>query len=388
MQNESQLDELIIRYLSDETTTEEDKIVIDWINDKSENRAYFEQLQSSWILFSAKEKIAGIDVDAEWVELRSMMKQEPAVVDFHKGPAVYEADTTFDEVKSRKSSLYRILVASAVAASLITVLVLAYVWQRNDRHNTADLTKQEQYMLDTLASVLRHEENTSGQIKQLLLPDGSKVFLAHNSVLEYQEPFSNNKREITLAGKAEFSVAKDSAKPFIVYSDQLSTRAIGTRFTVTSFKTSENITIQLFEGKVVIQSIATAAKKMQKAYYLSPGEELIYKKGELIASVRKIRTRMQPGVVPVQQLPYDDPLIPKTGGGSWYMFNNQSLPQVFERLENLYNVKISYSKRDLNKIFFIGRFNNTDSLENILKQISEINDLKLSKNEDGFIIEK
>ncbi|HTE24632.1 FecR family protein [Flavitalea sp.] len=388
MQNESQFDELIIRFLSDETTTEEDKTIINWINDNSENRAYFEQLQSAWILVSAREIIAGTDVDAGWLLLRAKIKQEPAAVDFYAGPKVDGSDKKEDEVNGRKSSLYRILVASVVAASLIGIIVVAYFWEGNGIRNTGDLTRDKPATLDVLASVLRHEENTSGQTKQLALPDGSTVLLSNNSALEFQEPFINNKREFTLVGKAEFAVTKDTSKAFIVYSDQLSTTALGTRFSVASYKASENITIQLFEGKVVIQSTNTAAKKMQKAYYLSPGEELVYRKGGITASVRKISEKKQTTTAPIQQLPFDDPSIPRTGEGSWYMFNNQSLPQVFARLEKLYNVKISFSKADISNLYFIGRFNNADSLEKILREIAEINDLKVTKRESSFIIEK
>jgi transmembrane sensor len=398
MQNEHQFDELIFRFLSGENSTEQDKLVIEWINQSSANRAHFEKLQGAWVLVSVKEKIERIDVPAEWILLQEKLLQKRLMQQevmqqqlLQQQPQVEQVSEeglikTFESTE--RSSLYRILRATAVAASVIGILVLAYVYGGGDKRPAHDQVKSEEPRLNVLASLLRHEENTSGKTKQLLLPDGSKVLLYHNSALEFQEPFINNMRELTLAGKAEFTVVKDSAKPFVVYADQLSTTVLGTRFSVASFKSSDNIIIQLFEGQVVVQSTAAAKIKMKKAYYLLPGEELVYVKSKATAQLRKSTGRLSVPADVIQQTPYDNPSIPETGEGSWYMFNNQSLPQVFERLEVLYNVEISYSHADLRNLYFIGRFKDTDPLETILKEIAEINDLKVIRREGRFVIEK
>lgn len=75
----------------------------------------------------------------------------------------------------------------------------------------------------------------------------------------------------------------------------------------------------------------------------------------------------------------DNPSVPKLGRGSWYMFNNQPLEQVFNQLEGMFNVDIAYTRKDISKIYFIGTFNTSDSLDDILKQISVLNNLKVTK---------
>jgi len=70
------------------------------------------------------------------------------------------------------------------------------------------------------------------------------------------------------------------------------------------------------------------------------------------------------------------------------MFNNQSLAEVFDQLENLYNTRITYSRADLKGLSFIGKIDKTDSLEHILKSITLLNDLKLEKQNGGYVIKK
>jgi transmembrane sensor len=284
--------------------------------------------------------------------------------------------------------LYRIVRRTAVAAGVVGIVMLAYIWERHRVVNNRNVADVEQVVLNIPATVLRHEENTTAKPRQLTLPDGSKVLLGANSMIEFEEPFAKGSREVTLNGKAEFAVQKDTANRFIVHSDQLSTTALGTRFSVTSFKGPGNIIIQLFEGRVMVQSSVSATTMLKKTYYLSPGEELIYVKHNSTATVRKsnLRVGQQSGTGAQQTM--DEPSVPYNSEDSWYMFNNQQLPQVFERLEMLYKVEIRYSKNDLQNLYFIGRFKQTDSIDKILEEIVEINGLRLTHENGTFIIQK
>ena len=70
------------------------------------------------------------------------------------------------------------------------------------------------------------------------------------------------------------------------------------------------------------------------------------------------------------------------------MFNNQSLSHVFDQLSGMFNEEIVYSKKDFSKIYFIGTFNIADSLDNILKQIASLNNLKVTRANKQVIISK
>ena len=241
---------------------------------------------------------------------------------------------------------------------------------------------------DTILSTARVERNSSPRARKFLLKDGTEVTLLPNSVLEFFEPFKNNRRDITLVGKAFFKVAKDKTKPFTVFSGNLSTTALGTHFSITAYPYQDFIIVRLIEGKVVVKPNFHLAMRTDKDFYLLAGEELTYDKNTSVASVKKFNENTMIARTQRENLPADSPLVPEDVKGSWYMFNNQSLDKVFQELENIYEIKIEYSKRDVKARYFIGKFDRNDSLETVLKQIALLNNLKVTRSGDKFIVKK
>jgi hypothetical protein len=72
----------------------------------------------------------------------------------------------------------------------------------------------------------------------------------------------------------------------------------------------------------------------------------------------------------------------------WYMFNNQSLAQVFDQLSEMYDVKIQYKESDLKGLYFIARFDKADSLEEIMNDIALLNGLSIHRQENTYIVQK
>jgi hypothetical protein len=64
------------------------------------------------------------------------------------------------------------------------------------------------------------------------------------------------------------------------------------------------------------------------------------------------------------------------------------LNKVYDQLEVIYGIDIVYKKSEVSRIYFIGPFNVTDSLEAVLTKISGINNLKVIKANKGFVITK
>jgi len=180
-----------------------------------------------------------------------------------------------------------------------------------------------------------------------------------------------------------FHVAKDKTKPFTVFSGDLSTTALGTSFVINAFDDADIISVKLLTGKVVVKSADSLYKKLSEDKYLQPGDELIYNKKSMLASIKPAKENKTIGEAK------------KDGGNgniiettNWYMFNNQSLPQVFAQLEELYNVNINFSTAEVRNMYFIGKFEKSDSLENILNDIALLNHLSVKKQQNGYIIRK
>lgn len=275
-------------------------------------------------------------------------------------------DEIWNEIKPVKPVKLRsiFLVKYAVAASLIAALVV-FVSLYFSQSTIA--TKDHQQ-----TKIFEHKviANVSKVMKEITLIDGSIVQLKADSKIEFDLPFQNNKRHIYLQGEAFFKVAKDQKKPFTVFSGHISTTALGTAFKVTANQNSDQIIIHLYEGKVVVKSTLTAKNKFNSVYYLLPGDELVYNKITSLTSLtHKIGSK-------------------KKSANQLLSFDKEPLSDVFDQLAGKYNVHIQYSNSDLDNLYYIGSFERTDSIQNILENIIKLNGLKLISKNNEYIISK
>ncbi|RXG11552.1 FecR family protein [Leeuwenhoekiella aestuarii] len=111
-----------------------------------------------------------------------------------------------------------------------------------------------------------------GEQKEIVLPDGSDVFLNYNTSISYPEIFDSETRSVRIIGEAHFEVVKNEKKPFIVCFDDNYTRVLGTSFNIKAYPNSANLDITLIEGKVEVGHIET--KGYKKFSILNPNEGL------------------------------------------------------------------------------------------------------------------
>jgi len=274
----------------------------------------------------------------------------------------------------------------AVAALFIALAGIGIRFLTNNTTNNKPTVAQRDNSRVT-APVVQHRINTTGHEEVLELMDGSSITLADKSEVTYEEPFQT-KRDITLIGKAYFKVAKDEAKPFSVISGDIATTALGTEFTVTAYTHTNQIIVRLYEGKVVVKPVEATNKRMKKDVYLLPGQEFVYDKNSTKVKGFKLNTNGTPAEIMTSEQK-ENPSIPQNNQGSWYMFNNQTLAQVLDQLSEMFDVKIQYQQQDVRNIYFTGKYNRTDSLETILKDIGILHKLTINKLDDStFVITK
>jgi ferric-dicitrate binding protein FerR (iron transport regulator) len=103
---------------------------------------------------------------------------------------------------------------------------------------------------------------------QLILPDGSKVWLNAASSIRYPTAFAGNSREVELDGEGYFEVAKDASKPFHVKTRAQDVEVLGTHFNVNAYSDEEAIKTTLLEGKVKVSSMVNGEWSM-----LKPGQQ-------------------------------------------------------------------------------------------------------------------
>lgn len=372
MKNSEQLDDLITRSFGNELTSDDQEFLVQWLSASEENRQYYEALKNTWQLMKDAKSPDEINSDREWNYFQQVLERD----------AQGERDYTGDK-PGKPGIVRKILVATAVAASVLLIIVVGYNWLGNKKPHVPPIVAKVEN--SNPVAVVRHEVNTSGKAKRLVLKDSSEIILDPASEVTWNEPFTNNRRDIILKGRARFHVAKDKTKPFTVFSGHIATTALGTQFAVTAFEQEDLITVQLFEGKVVVKAADSVQPKLEKDFYLLPGEELLYSNKQYTARVRRFINDNTIAKHREEENAEDQPLLP-ADKGSWYMFNNQPLAQVFKQLEEMYGVHISYSEKDIEKMYFIGKFSKNDSVSNILKQIAALNNLTVTKQSETYII--
>jgi transmembrane sensor len=389
MENPDQQHEQLVRYLLDELDVHQRVSVEKWIGQSDENRQYFFTLGNVVKLAAVQQNLDTIDVDKEWDYLKARLPLQNASGGFNI--AEQTGEDAYETVK-RQGKLRRMILAVSIAASVALLAGAGWRFFTTQKTDTPVLVKNEAPVLGPEhIGLMREETNYSAKVKTLTLEDGSVILLSPKSTVRFHEPFVNNKRDIDLSGQADFKVAKDKQRPFTVVSREISTTALGTEFRVTAYQKENSITVKLYEGKVVVKSVDGVVKKMDKEVYLLPGEQLVYNMrthSGSVSSFEKAAGHKAEKPESAENITAGENPSVSSDNTPWYMFNNQALPVVFEQLKEMYQVDIAYTKSDLRKMYFIGKFHKTDSVETILQQIGILNKLKVTKTNNKFLVEK
>lgn len=108
------------------------------------------------------------------------------------------------------------------------------------------------------------------RVIDMMLADGSRVWLNAGSSVTYPIAFVGNERKVSVEGEAYFEVAHDASKPFIVSKGGMAVKVLGTRFNVNAYDDESDIRVTLLEGSVQVTDRRHAAA-------IKPGEQAIVK---------------------------------------------------------------------------------------------------------------
>lgn len=101
-----------------------------------------------------------------------------------------------------------------------------------------------------------HVRTAAHAVKRLTPPDGTQVWLNGASELTYPAEFSSDERSVNLCGEALFEVTKNPRRPFIVKSDAVQIRVLGTKFNMNTRSTDHTEEVSLIEGQVEVKELA------------------------------------------------------------------------------------------------------------------------------------
>jgi transmembrane sensor len=246
--------------------------------------------------------------------------------------ASIEADDTQSTPKSRRFVPYWL----RVAAVLVPVAVFSVIFYWIKGNDTQVASTQE---LEAVAYV--EKANPKGQKSTIILSDGSMVILNADSKLVYKERFDGGERRVVLEGEAFFDVTKDASRPFIIVTDDIATKVLGTSFNVRAYPGGDDVKVAVATGKVSVQKLNVKNLSGEEGLLLMPGEMGVY--------VRKGGT--------LEKVSFDDRDLFGWKDGLIY-FKNANFIDVKARLEQWYGVTILIEKQIPLEKDFSGAYKN------------------------------
>lgn len=198
------------------------------------------------------------------------------------------------------------------------------------------------------------------KVFNMILPDGTKVWLNAGSKLIFPTQFSDTLRRVELVGEAFFEVVKNRNAPFVVKTKMLETKVLGTKFMVTSYDDTLQSEIALVEGRVNVSST-----EIESGTILNAGESLSYDLGTNNYKKNNIDIH---------------DIINRTS--ELFIFDDISLVEIAKSLSRWYGVEFEFSDTTIQQeIFYLKsfRYDTIDEILTLLKNTKKI-DYTIEKN--------
>ena len=184
---------------------------------------------------------------------------------------------------------------------------------------------------------------------QLVLADGTKVWLNAASSIKYPVVFNGNERRVELIGEAYFEVAHSREKPFRVISNGQEVEVLGTHFNINAYGDENAVKTTLLQGSVKVSSAG-------KDKILKPGEQ----------------AQLEGGNIRVAEVDVDEVVAWKNG---FITFNNADIKSIMRQLGRWYNVEVKFTGNISESRSFSGDMPRSAPLSEVLKalELSKIN---------------
>lgn len=194
---------------------------------------------------------------------------------------------------------------------------------------------------------------TQDKIKELKLPDGTKVWLNKYTTLKYPREFAAQGRKVYLEGEGYFEVTRNPERPFVVQSEAMQVRVLGTIFNLKSDKMRMSAVATLLKGEIEVKG-----NHDEGMIVLAPGQ-----KAELNGATRRLV---------VKQV--------DTGIENWhnheFVFEKADIYTIARTLENSYGVKIILAPDIDVKKTYTGALKKKEDVEAVLNLISNVIPIK------------
>ncbi len=343
------INEIITKILSGESTPQDNLDLINWLNRNQENIDEFNGKERVWnainVVF-AKEKYDDKTAYNKFIN------------DINRPQRKYSNNSGV------KRFLTRTLQWAAIGLILIGFGALVF-------HIISDqVSRLEADNYEVIVPV--------GSRSNLILTDGTSVWLNAGSRLSYSKNFGENDRLVHLEGEAYFDVTSNPSNPFIVRTMHLDVKAFGTVFNVKAYSDEDVTETLLVSGRVEVSVVDRSIKaepvllsqNQMISFSHSKGATVILptepevEEFEIEKSDVELATKPSLSITSVQDT--DDYTSWKDGR---LVFRSESLKNLSRKLERFYNVNIYLEDESIKELKFTGIMEEV-TIEEVLRAIA------------------
>lgn len=322
-------EKLLLKYLEKRCSKNELNEIYNWMNESHENKTYLFEMEEAWNMgYEYKYSISG-ETDMALNDL--LHKIQPAT----------------KKRSALKNILYSVPLRVAAVIAVISLLSL----------NLYMLINKSEVETMNIVEVPR------GQRVNLVLSDGTKVWLNSDSRLSYPAKFSKSSREVILTGEGRFDVAKDKNSPFIVHSQDLGIKVLGTVFNVKAYN-PDAVSVTLESGAIEVEFA-----EQFHALKMSPNEHLVYSKTEGIRLNKNI-----------------DASLSSLWVSGELIFQGVSLKELAQELQRHFDVKIVITNTNIENQLYTCRFKKGVTISGVMDLLKATKDFDYSIEDKKIII--
>ena len=320
----------IIKYINNDMDSTEKRKVVEWIRSTPENHKIYNIIKAEYIASSFTE--------------------------IPNNNSAFFFERFKNRIKKKKLS-------KLIYVSALFIIMFSFLWNFKFSNST-NVIEQETVEVNPIdipndVSFITQR----GDKKEVYLPDGSKIVLNVDSELTYPKAFNDSIREVTLVGEAFFDIKRNVDKPFIVNTNSIKIRVLGTSFNVKSYAKDKKVETTLVTGKVEL------IKDEETPIILAPSQKAVFYKKENKLEIEKVKS--------LDVVAWKDGTL---------IFDKTPLEEVVVDLERKYNTKIIINSKTLLNYEYTGTFDNL-SIEEVLKLLTISSPIKYNIENEKIILE-
>ena len=391
MNIDNQYSLLLFKYLQENISAEEEKVLMQWVAQNPHNKQLFDEIMDEAILAKSIQSYhPNIQQELEariYEKIQTKMVASGAQFSFYKRPLfkLLLAATLlllmglfffldFSDKKAKTIAQQDIQAPNATKAAIILadgskVFLDSVGVGKIANQGSVKIIKNEDGTISYQAASSTQIQDVSintltnprgSKPIDIQLADGSKVWLNAESSISFPVTFTGNERKVSITGEAYFEVAHQAVKPFFVQYGNMNVQVLGTHFNINAFHDNEQVDVTLLEGSVKINV-------NNQERLLQPLQQAGVDKNGTISIIKNINV--------------DEVMAWKKGV---FMFNHTDIATVMKMLERWYN--ISYEIKEPVRQHFGGTISKDVSLSKVVEMLEMAGGVQINIEGNKLVI--